>query len=145
MENEAQSKNTARLPEKILAAIDVLICLIISVYIWQVFSPRQAMWPLPGVYLVEIFLLSASVAYVVFRDADPGGAVIWGTLGAVCAFTLLAAWTVGLLYLPVIVLLGVTGILFLRRRRQRVWIHLAIAAVAAIAQGALILAAIQIL
>jgi hypothetical protein len=143
MENEAQPQPASPGLAKALAAINVLICTAITVFIWVELSPLQGMWPLPGFYLVEMLLLSTAAAYAVFREAGHGGAVIWGVFGAVSAFALLAAWTVGLLYLPVIVLLAVTGILFLRRRRQRFRGPLAIAALAAFGQGALILVAIQ--
>ncbi len=137
------TKTGSRPVEWILALSGALICFVVGGDVWQAFSLRQPMWPLPGIYLVEMLLLSCAVAVVVIRDAGIGGTVIWAALGAMVAFAILAAWTIGVLYLPAIVLLAANGILFVRRRGERFPIHLALAAAAALAQGALILAAIR--
>jgi hypothetical protein len=131
--------------ERFLAVTCVVVCLGTTAQVWLVFGSQQPMWPLPGLYLVEVLLLTVAVVVVVVRDASLGGSVIWGAAGAITAFAILGAWSVGLVYLPVIVLLITIGTLYLRRRKERFPIHLALGAAAALAQGAVMLAVIRTL
>jgi hypothetical protein len=131
--------------ERFLAVTSMVVCLGTTAEIWQIFSPQQPMWPLPGLYLFEILLLTVAVVVVVVRDAGMGGSVIWGSVGALVAFVFMAALSVGLLYVPVIVMLIVVGTLYLRRRKERFPIHLVLGGAAALAQAALMLATIRTL
>ncbi len=131
--------------ERFLAVTSMVVCLGTTAEIWQVFSPLQSMWPLPGLYLIEILLLTIAVVIMVVLDASLGGSMIWGSVGAMLAFAFMAAFTVGLLYAPEIVMLIAVGTLYLRRRKERFPVHLALGAAAALAQGALMLATIKTL
>jgi hypothetical protein len=141
----AVSKPVSPLLERILAAAGLVVCLAVTVAIFLVFGRMQAMWPLPGLYLLEMFLLGGVVTFGVFSMPPSAGVLIGGALGAMTAFALLAAWTVGGLYLPVLLLLGAGGIVSLRRGRARLWPVLAAAAGGALAQAALILEVVRIL
>ena len=131
--------------ERFLAVTSTVVCLGTTAEIWQIFSPQQPMWPLPGLYLIEILLLTVAVVVVVVRDAGMGGSMIWGAVGAMLAFAFMAAFSIGLLYAPVIVMLIAVGSLYLRRRKEPFAIHLALGGAAALAQGALMLATIRAL
>jgi hypothetical protein len=131
--------------ERFLAIVGVAVCAIISALIWQSVSAYQPMWPLPALYLLEMVALSFAAALGNARDSAAGGMVAWGTIGAVLAFVVMGAWSVGFLFIPVAVLLAIAGILRDRRQRLNMAIHLGICAAAAIAQAALMLAAIRVL
>ena len=45
-------------PEQFLAVVGAAACLLISARIGQVVSGTQPIWPLPGLYLVEINIVS---------------------------------------------------------------------------------------
>lgn len=131
--------------ERFLAIVGVAVCAVISALIWQSVRAYQPMWPLPALYLLEMVALSIAAALGNARDSATGGRVAWGTIGAMLAFVVMGAWSVGLLYFPVVLLLAIAGILRDRRRRLNMAIHLGICAAAAVAQVALMLAAIRML
>ncbi len=131
--------------ENFLSVTSMVVCLTTSVQVWQIFGRQQAMWPLPGVYLIELVLLTIAVVVCVVRDAGMGGSMIWGAAGAISAFAVMGAWSVGLVYIPVIALLIAVGVLYLRRRKERFPIHLALGASAALAQGSIMLALLKTL
>jgi len=145
MESKAPGSTTSRSWERFLAMLCAIVCLVITLRIWQVIGSQQYMWPLPGLYLVEMLSLSAAVSVAVFREARFAGAIAWTTLGAMSAFAVLAAFTIGFLYLPVIVLIAIVGGLLVRRSGLSLFIHAALFLIAAAAQSAVIFAAIRIL
>jgi hypothetical protein len=138
------SQPASRPLERFLAVTGLVVCLAVTIAVFLVFGRMQPMWPLPGLYLLEMLLLSAAVTFGVFFLPRPAGALIGAALGAMGAFALLAAWTVGGLYLPVLLLLGAGGIVSLRRGRGRTWPVLAAAVGAALAQTALILGVVRL-
>lgn len=138
------SQPASRPLERFLTVAGLAVCLAVTVGIFLVFGRLQSMWPLPGLYLLEMLLLGATAALAVFSVPRSAGLLIGAALGAMGAFALLAAWTVGALYLPVLVLLGAGGIVSLRRGRGRTWPVLAAAAGAGLAQTALILGVVRL-
>ena len=48
--------------EKLLALIIAIVCLVVSIYIWQLVAGHQPMWPLPALYLIEIPTLCIALA-----------------------------------------------------------------------------------
>ncbi len=63
------------------------------------------------------------------------GWVTWGAAGAILGYSVLGAWTVGLLFLPAgIALLG-AGLLADRRRNQSLFRHLGLLVLAALLQA----------
>jgi hypothetical protein len=131
--------------ERFLAIVGAVVCLIITLRIWQVFSGQQPMWPLPGLYLVEMAGLSAIGMLCIIRDDPRGGSVAWIIVGVLLAFAVIGAWSIGPLFLPVALIFVLTAILSDRRRNRRIVFHLGLCVVAAIAQAALMLAAIRLL
>ena len=145
MGSKAPGDTTSRSLERFLAIIGAIVCLVLTLRIWQVFGSRQYMWPLPGLYLVEMLSLSLAVSVAVVRESRFAGAIAWATLGAMGAFAVLAAWTIGLLYLPVIIPIAIVGILLVRRSGLSLLIQSLIFLVATAAQTGAIFAAIRIL
>lgn len=145
MESSAQRGTKSRALEQFLAILAAVVCLIVTVRIWQVLAPEQPMWPLPGAYLVEILALSMAVAGAVCVDSPAAGFVSWVAFGATVGFALLAAFTVGFLYVPVAVLIAIAGALLVRRKHSSLVLHLCLAIVAGAAQAGLILAVVRLL
>jgi hypothetical protein len=141
--DDASPRNTA-VPwiERILAAAAVLICLADDVFVWQEISLQQPVWPLPGLYLVEIWLVSVAGAYGIYRASLDDGRffwLAWGASGMVLGFALVSAWSIGLFFLPVWALLLAAGVISARRRRTPVLGLFTLSLVAALLQGGLIL------
>jgi hypothetical protein len=103
------------------------------------------MWPLPALYLLEMVALPGATAIVLLRGVSPGAALAWAAAGAAAAFAVLGAWSVGLFYAPVALLLLAAGILAALRARQRIWADLAWAVAAAALQTLIMLAVIGLL
>jgi hypothetical protein len=103
------------------------------------------MWPLPGLYFVELPALSLAAAVGWNFDLSWARVLTWAALGIVLAFSILGAFSVGMLYLPVALLLAVAVISSDMREAQPITVHLAICLGAAIAQAALMLLAIRLL
>jgi len=131
--------------ERFLALLAAAVCLILTVHIWQVLGRQQAVWPIPALYLIEMLVLTATVAAATFRRVPASGILTWIGLGAISAFCVLAGFSVGFLYVPVAVLLLLTGLLFIRRARGSPLIFLGSAIVAAMVQIGIVLTAIRIL
>jgi hypothetical protein len=137
---------TTRTLDRFLAIAGMVICLVLTAILWVSISANQSIWPLPGLYFIEMAALSVVVALLVFFDASPLGPFItWGALGIFIAFTILGAWSVGFFYLPVVIIFGVIAILFDVRYKQPIAAHIGVCLLAGLLQVALMLAAIRLL
>ena len=135
--------------ERFLAVTAAVVCLVISGRIWQVLSGQQPMWPLPGLYVLEMLAASAIGMFGILRSDSEwsglGGMLAWAAVGVLVGFAVMGAWSVGLLYLPVVVILVIAAILSDRRRNRNMLAHGGIGLIAALAQVALMLAVIRLL
>ena len=128
--------------ERFLAIFAAVVCLIITSLFWLSISSYQAMWPLPGLYFLEIVTLSIVSAFMVARGDPRGQYLTWGTAGVIGVFSILAALSVGFFYLPVALIFAVISVTSDVRNKKNIPAHLGIFLIAGIAQFALILAAI---
>ncbi len=101
------------------------------------------MWPLPGLYLVEMVALSAIAMFGIVRDISLGGIVTWVVVGVFFAFVVMGAWSIGFLFLPVALIFAVTALL--SDRRQSIVMHLGASVIAGIAQVTLMFIAIRLI
>ena len=131
--------------ERIMAILGAGACLIITLWIWQWVSVVQAMWPLPGLYFIEIPVVSVAAAGLLLGAGALGRAVMWGSAGILFAFSLLGIFSVGFYYLPEALIFIVTALIADVRFKQPIFAHLGIFFVAGTAQAALMLAAIRLL
>ncbi len=145
MQSVKPASAPSRLFEQFLALVGVVVCLIISARIWPLVSGQQPMWPLPGLYLLEMGAMSLPGAFSVVRGHPKDGRLTWAGVGVILAFALIGAWSIGLAYLPVVAIFAITAILVDRRQRQNMVAHWGIAVVAGLAQIALMFAAIRVL
>jgi hypothetical protein len=130
--------------ERSLALAGAVICPIITIPIWVSISAQQPMWPLPGLYLLEMVTLSTVGAVVFVRNNRWNRLVTWGVVGVLIAFSILGAFSVGFFYLPTAIFLGAAALLSDIRENQPIFLHLGICALAGIAQVVLMLGVIRL-
>ena len=137
---------TKTLPlERFLAILGTAICLIVTILIWRSVSALQSMWPLPGLYFIEMAALSAVSALASIRGGPHGVLITWGAAGIFSAFSFLGALSVGFFYLPVAVIFGLLAVLSDVRQKQPIAAHLGLGALAGLAQTVLMFAAVRLL
>jgi hypothetical protein len=129
--------------EKSLALLGAAACLIITIVIWRNVSSYQPMWPLPGLYFLEVSALSLLSAFLFIRGNPYQGFILWGTVGALTAFSILGAFSVGFFYLPVVLIFAIVAITSDVRNRQPIVAHLGVCVLAGLIQAALMLAALR--
>ena len=103
------------------------------------------MWPLPGLYFVEVPAVSLAAAVGWNLDLSWARLVTWAALGIVLAFSILGAFSVGMLYLPIALVLAVAVVSWDLRNGRRIAPHIGICLGAALAQAALMLLAVRLL
>ena len=143
-------KSTTKTPrpllDRTLAILGSGLCLVVSGILWWSLSAQQSMWPLPGLYFIEMAALSIVCALLAFFDGYPRGQFItWGAVGIFTGFSILGAWSVGFFYLPVAIIFGVIAIRSDLRDKQPVAAHIAVCLIAGLLQVVLMLAAIRLL
>jgi hypothetical protein len=141
MQVARQNVMTSRL-ERILAIVAAVVCLTVTLVFWISESPRQSMWPLPGLYFVEMVSLSFISTFIFVRGDPRGSLMTWVAAGVFSAFSFLGAASVGFFYVPVALLFGIISITSDVRNNQNKPARLGIFLIAAIVQSALMLAAI---
>jgi hypothetical protein len=131
--------------ERFLAILGAIISLIITILFWLSLSTHQNMWPLPSLYFVEMVALSSISAFVFVRGDSRDNFITWGAAGAISAFSILGALSVGLFYLPVALIFAVISVTSDLRNKQQITTHFGVFLIAGIAQSVLMFAAIRLL
>ncbi len=121
--------------ERILAVLASIVCLVITLIFWSSISTYQSMWPLPGLYFIEMVVLSAISSYTFLRGDPRGSFITWGAAGIISAFSIVGAFSVGFFYVPVALMFGVISILWDVRNKQHLLIHLSVFLLAGIMQS----------
>jgi hypothetical protein len=140
MQVARQSVRLSRL-EQILAILAAVVCLTITLVFWFTISPYQDMWPLPGLYFIEIVSLSFISTFIFVRGDPRGSLMTWVAAGVISAFSFLGALSVGCFYLPVALMFSVISLTWDVRNKQNRPTRLGIFLIAGIAQLTLMLAA----
>ena len=139
---------TTRALERFLAVVATGVCLIVCVRIWQVLNGQQPIWPLPGLYLLEMVVVSLIGLFGIFTwDSEQSalaGALTWAAVGVFTAFVVMGAWSIGFLFIPVALIFLIAAILGDRGQRRNLIVHLGVYAIAAIAQAGLMFAVIRV-
>ena len=139
MQAARQSVKVSRF-ERILAILAAVICLTITLVFWFSISPYQGMWPLPGLYFVEMVSLSFISTFIFVRGDPRGSLMTWVAAGVISAFSFLGALSVGFFYLPVALMFSVISLTSDVRNKQNRPARLGIFLMAGIAQLTLMLA-----
>jgi hypothetical protein len=137
--------SATHLLERFAVSLAAVGSIAVTIAIWRSISTYQDMWPLPGLYFIEMPALILGVAVGWNLHVSWARVLTWASLGIVMAFSILGAFSVGMLYLPVAVLLAVAVISSDLREAQPIAAHLGICLAAAIAQAAVMLLAIRLL
>ena len=94
-------RSAKRVVEWVLAAVGASICVGAALVVWR--SQSYNVRPFPAVYFIEIIALG-TVGFVGLIMRAEGAirvdSVPWGVAGALLAFVILGAWTIGPLLLP---------------------------------------------
>ena len=125
--------------ERFLAILAAVLCLTITILVWLSVSSYQAMWPLPALYFLEIVTLSILSAFMFVRGDPRGPFLTWGAAGVIGVFSILAALSVGVFYLPFALIFAIISITSDVRNKKHIPAHLGTFFLAGIAQFALIL------
>ena len=138
-----------RFLEQFLAVVGAAACLLITARIGQVVGGMQPMWPLPGLYLVEMSIVSVLGMFGILGNSLGRSSLriglTWAAVGILLAFVIMGAWSIGPFFSPVVLIFAIAAILSNRRQGQKIFLYMGIGLLAAIAQAALMLAAIRIL
>ena len=126
--------------EQILAIMAAVVCLAITLVFWFSISSYQGMWPLPGLYFVEMVSLSFISTFIFVRGDARGSLMTWVAAGVFSAFSFLGAASVGFFYLPVALMFSVISLIWDVRNKQDRPARLGIFLIAGIAQSTLMLA-----
>ena len=128
--------------ERILAILAAVLCLFITLVFWFSISAYQSMWPLPGLYFIEMVALSFISTFTFVRGDPRGSLITWFAAGVILAFSILGAFSVGFFYLPVALIFGVISLTWDVRNKQQRLTHLGIFLMAGIVQSVLMLSVI---
>jgi len=128
MQSTPSQGTSTRIIEQFFAFVGAIICLIVSVRVLQVVGEQQAMWPLPGLYLLEMLVASGLAVFAVLGDEAKQSrlrpVLIWVAVGMLLAFTIMGAWSIGFLFAPVASLFALAPSCRTQARREYL-LHLA--------------------
>jgi hypothetical protein len=131
--------------ERILAILAVVVCVIITFFFWFSISAYQNIWPLPGLYFIEMVALSF-ISTTIFVRGDPlARFMTWGAAGVISTFSVLGAFSIGFFYLPIALIFALISVTSEMRNKQHIAAHLGIFLIAGTVQLVLMLAAIRLL
>ena len=146
--NLSRTKSTQKL-QRYLAIIGMIICLVAVAIIWQAISAYQSMWPLPGLYFVEMIAACGvgmwSIWSIESSQSLLRGFLVWVVVGILFAFIFMGAASVGFLFMPVAVLFAIAAILVDRRETRYQLHHMGVAVAAALIQAVLMVVIVQLL
>jgi hypothetical protein len=149
MQNTSSPTSSTLSLERFLAVLGTVICLVLSVLVWLVFSAQQSMWPLPDLYLLEMLAGSILATWSLWSNESGlsplRGILTWVVVGVLFAFVIIGSFSIGFWFIPVAGLFAIAAILSDRRQGRNLVINLGIGLVAAIVQAALMLVAIRFL
>lgn len=118
------SRTSAGTLEKVLLAIALVYGLVVTGWIWGLVALQQPVWPFPALYFLEIMLLSWLAMISVFRSWPFRMLIIAGPAGAVTSFSVMGAWSVGLFYIPLALLLVLGALSSWQANRQPITMFL---------------------
>jgi hypothetical protein len=129
---------------KALSSLGLAYSIVITLRIWALVAQQQPIWVLPGVYFLEVMFLPALAAFSALRAGDRRTMIACMAAGALVSFSVLGAWTVGLAYAPLALLLLLASFFSWRTTREplRAVIAVILASAAIQALAMLILASV---
>jgi hypothetical protein len=104
--------NVRRIIQWVLAAVGAGICIGVAAVFWR--SQSDHLWPIPGLYLIEVAALGVAGFVSLTARAKPGSGwriVPWIVAGMLLAFVILGAWTIGQPLFPAMLAFLIAAIL----------------------------------
>src|SRR5512143_3658959 len=124
-----------------LALAGGLASLLATLAVWAPIAANQPLWPLPGVYLIEIPAIGLTGMLALWARRLTW--VTWAAAGALLSFVVLGAFSIGPAYAPGMLLLLAAAGVATYRRGQRWVLGLGIFVLAAIVQAWVVLTLIS--
>ena len=145
MQTESPKKTLIPSFDRVLAVLAAAASTFLTIGIWRSVGSQQPMWPLPGLYFVELPAAAIATALAYLRR-DPSRALLaWVSSGIYAAFSVLGALSVGLFYVPIAIMLVMLAVLTTVRQDQGFLRGIAAFLIAALAQAALMFLFINLL
>ncbi len=129
--------------ENSLAALGTLACFLVTIFVWAPIAANQPMWPLPVAYLVELPLVCLAGMLAIFWGRLTW--LAWAAAGILLSFAALGALTIGLAYVPAMLLLLAAAGVATYRGGQHWAVGVGVFAAAAFVQACLIIALINVI
>jgi hypothetical protein len=123
-----------------IALLGGAVCVVLAAVVWRSVSTSQDTWPFPALYFMELMALGVVVAAAYLRPSKSRARIAWAAAGAMAAFSILGAWTVGLLFMPAAAAIATAAVITDVRNQGRLGAHVGIFAATALIQAALIMA-----
>lgn len=142
MSREINTSRGARIAEWLLAIVAVVNCIVVPFLFAQ---NQSALFPLPGLYFIEIALVGVlGLVSVVneHREDSRWRTVPWIVAGILLAFVLLGGFSIGFFLIPATMAFLGIGVLGGRRQNRRMIYHVGLFLVAAAVQATVMLTAI---
>ncbi len=104
--------------ERALVILAAAACIFLTIGLWRSISADQSLWPLPGLYFIEL-PAAALVTAVTFLRQEPSSVMTaWISAGIFTAFSILGAFSIGLFYLPIAIMFIMLAVLGTVRQSQ---------------------------
>lgn len=142
MTNSAPTTGAKRLFEWIAAVIGAITCAAVPLLF---VTNQQPLFPLPGLYFIEIMLLGLLVLVATAaRPSRWGSTMPWIAAGILLAFVILGGFSIGPPLFPAMVAFVVVGVLADWQTGGKIALHLVLFLSAAVIQAMLMLLLIGI-
>jgi len=139
MTHSANKSVLVRAGEWIAVLIGAVNCILVPLAFAQ---SQENLFPLPGLYFIEIALVGLLVlAFVALRPGLGGRwlALPWVAAGIILAFVFLGGFSIGFYLIPALVAFVVVGWLADRRAGGKRGMYLGLLVVAAVTQGSIMI------
>ena len=144
MQTQTPKATTIPRIEQALAVLAAAATVFLTIIIWRSVSAQQSMWPLPGLYFVELPAVAIITAIAFLNASRWSPLVAWAAAGIDLGFAILGAMTVGLFYAPISVMFILLAAIITVRQRQSVLRGVGAFLIAAVVQAALIFLLIRL-
>lgn len=123
--------------ERILALLNGVAIVFITVLIWRSVAAYQPIWPFPAGYFIELVVVGVLVALAFSIGATFRSVAAWAAAGVFAAFVVLGAFSVGFAYLIPALLFLALAIVTVASHPRKILAHVGIFLAAAAAQIAI--------
>ena len=141
MNDSYKAQGAKRIGEWVAAVVGAATCLVVP----AMFVQAGGDFPLPALYLLEIAVVGLLVVYFVYARhqlSERWSVVPWLAAGIMLAFVILGGFTIGLYLIPALIAFAALGVLIdWEAGGLSIARNLGLLMVAAVAQGAVMIAA----